>query len=76
MPNKPGLARQPCELGRDARVGRGFSEALRSDALDLLRAGATVVAVGTESFRDPAAGARIASELAALSREAGFVGHD
>ncbi len=33
------------------------------DALDLLRAGATLVAVGTESFRDPAAGARVASEL-------------
>ena len=33
------------------------------DALDLMRAGATLVAVGTESFRDPAAGLRIASEL-------------
>jgi dihydroorotate dehydrogenase (NAD+) catalytic subunit len=33
------------------------------DALDLLRAGARVVAVGTESFRDPAAGTRIAREL-------------
>jgi dihydroorotate dehydrogenase (NAD+) catalytic subunit len=32
-------------------------------ALDLLRAGADLVAVGTESFRDPAAGRRIASEL-------------
>jgi dihydroorotate dehydrogenase (NAD+) catalytic subunit len=32
-------------------------------ALDLLRAGATLVAVGTESFRDAAAGARIAREL-------------
>jgi len=32
-------------------------------ALDLLRAGATVVAVGTETFRDPAAGSRIAREL-------------
>jgi len=32
-------------------------------ALDLLRAGATLVAVGTESFRDPAAGNRIAREL-------------
>ena len=37
------------------------------DALDLLRAGATLVAVGTESFRDPAAAARIAQELAALA---------
>jgi dihydroorotate dehydrogenase (NAD+) catalytic subunit len=33
------------------------------DALDLIRAGATLVAVGTESFRDPAAGLRIAAEL-------------
>ena len=37
-----------------------------SDALDLMRAGASLVAVGTESFRDPAAGERIASELAEL----------
>jgi dihydroorotate dehydrogenase (NAD+) catalytic subunit len=33
------------------------------DALDLMRAGAQLVAVGTESFRDPAAGARVAAEL-------------
>jgi dihydroorotate dehydrogenase (NAD+) catalytic subunit len=32
-------------------------------ARDLLDAGATVVAVGTESFRDPLAGARIAAGL-------------
>jgi dihydroorotate dehydrogenase (NAD+) catalytic subunit len=32
-------------------------------AFDLLRAGATLVAVGTESFRDPGAGSRIAREL-------------
>lgn len=37
------------------------------DALDLLRAGATLVAVGTENFRDPAAGRRIASELEQLA---------
>jgi dihydroorotate dehydrogenase (NAD+) catalytic subunit len=36
------------------------------DALDLMRAGASLVAVGTESFRDPAAGVRIASELSEL----------
>ena len=36
------------------------------DALDLISAGAEVVAVGTESFRDPAAGARIAAELSEL----------
>jgi len=39
------------------------------DADDLLRAGATLVAVGTESFRDPLAGRRVAAELAALRRE-------
>ena len=33
------------------------------DARELLDVGATLVAVGTESFRDPAAGARIAAEL-------------
>ncbi len=35
-----------------------------SHARDLLDVGATLVAVGTESFRDPATGARIALELA------------
>jgi dihydroorotate dehydrogenase (NAD+) catalytic subunit len=33
-------------------------------AHELISAGATLVAVGTESFRDPSAGTRIASELA------------
>jgi dihydroorotate dehydrogenase (NAD+) catalytic subunit len=33
------------------------------DAADLIRAGADLVAVGTESFRDPAAGSRILAEL-------------
>ncbi|MFN2612178.1 MAG: HisA/HisF-related TIM barrel protein, partial [Solirubrobacterales bacterium] len=33
------------------------------DARDFLAAGAQLVAVGTESFRDPMAGRRIASEL-------------
>jgi dihydroorotate dehydrogenase (NAD+) catalytic subunit len=41
------------------------------DAADLLDAGATCVAVGTESFRDPAAGRRIAAELRLLRAEAG-----
>ena len=36
------------------------------DALDLLRAGASLVAVGTESFRDPAAGSRVAKQLSEL----------
>jgi dihydroorotate dehydrogenase (NAD+) catalytic subunit len=48
-------------------VGMGGVQRGR-DALDLIRAGATLVAVGTESFRDPAAGARIAAELAAVHR--------
>jgi dihydroorotate dehydrogenase (NAD+) catalytic subunit len=37
------------------------------DALDFLAAGARAVAVGTESFRDPAAGRRVAAELRALT---------
>jgi dihydroorotate dehydrogenase (NAD+) catalytic subunit len=37
------------------------------DALELLQAGATLVAVGTESFRDPRAGAGVATELAELT---------
>jgi len=36
-------------------------------AADFLAAGATAIAIGTESFRDPAAGRRIAAELAALA---------
>lgn len=44
-------------------VGMGGVQSGRH-ARDLLDAGATVVAVGTESFRDPLAGARIAAELA------------
>jgi dihydroorotate dehydrogenase (NAD+) catalytic subunit len=43
-------------------VGMGGVQRGR-DAVDLIRAGATLVAVGTESFRDPAAAVRIASEL-------------
>ena len=35
-------------------------------AADLLRAGAEIVAVGTESFRDPLAGERVSRELEAL----------
>jgi dihydroorotate dehydrogenase (NAD+) catalytic subunit len=34
------------------------------DAAEMIRTGATLVAVGTENFRDPAAGSRIAEELA------------
>jgi dihydroorotate dehydrogenase (NAD+) catalytic subunit len=43
-------------------VGMGGVQRGR-DALDLILAGATLVGVGTESFRDPLAGARIAAEL-------------
>jgi dihydroorotate dehydrogenase (NAD+) catalytic subunit len=46
-------------------IGMGGVQSGR-DAQDLLRAGADLVAVGTESFRDPVAGSRIASELGAL----------
>jgi dihydroorotate dehydrogenase (NAD+) catalytic subunit len=46
-------------------IGMGGVQSGR-DALDLIRAGADLVAVGTESFRDPVAGSRIAAELAAL----------
>jgi dihydroorotate dehydrogenase (NAD+) catalytic subunit len=44
-------------------VGMGGVQSSRH-ATDLIAAGATLVAVGTESFRDPLAGARIAEELA------------
>jgi dihydroorotate dehydrogenase (NAD+) catalytic subunit len=46
-------------------VGMGGVQRGR-DALDLLRAGASLVAVGTESFRDPAAGSRVAKQLSEL----------
>jgi dihydroorotate dehydrogenase (NAD+) catalytic subunit len=37
-----------------------------ADALDLMRAGASLVAVGTESFRDPEAGLRVTKQLSEL----------
>jgi dihydroorotate dehydrogenase (NAD+) catalytic subunit len=40
------------------------------DARDFMDAGASLIAVGTESFRDPAAGRRIGSELAEPGRRA------
>jgi dihydroorotate dehydrogenase (NAD+) catalytic subunit len=53
-------------------IGMGGIESGRN-AADFLRAGATCVAVGTENFRDPAAGRRIAAELRVISRdERGF----
>jgi dihydroorotate dehydrogenase (NAD+) catalytic subunit len=43
-------------------------------AADFLAAGASHVAIGTESFRDPAAGRRIAAELEAIhGDERGFL---
>jgi dihydroorotate dehydrogenase (NAD+) catalytic subunit len=41
------------------------------NAYDFVQAGATCVAVGTESFRDPAAGLRIRTELVALLETTG-----
>ncbi|MDX6699255.1 MAG: dihydroorotate dehydrogenase catalytic subunit [Solirubrobacteraceae bacterium] len=49
-------------------VGMGGVET-GAHARALLRAGATAVAVGTESFRDPRAGARVAEELGQLLRK-------
>ena len=46
-------------------VGMGGVTAARH-ALELLAVGATLVAVGTENFRDPCAGKRIATELKPL----------
>jgi dihydroorotate dehydrogenase (NAD+) catalytic subunit len=38
-----------------------------TDAAEFFAAGASLVAVGTENFRDPRAGSRVAAELAALA---------
>jgi dihydroorotate dehydrogenase (NAD+) catalytic subunit len=46
-------------------IGMGGIETGRH-AADFIAAGAAVVAVGTENFRDPAAGTRIADELAVI----------
>jgi dihydroorotate dehydrogenase (NAD+) catalytic subunit len=70
-----GPAVRPVALAQVADVSRRVSIpvigmggiASGRDARDFLDAGATAIAVGTESFRDPAAGRRIAEELAALS---------
>jgi dihydroorotate dehydrogenase (NAD+) catalytic subunit len=68
-----GPAIRAVALGQVARVatsvqipviGMGGVENAR-DAAALLDAGARLVAVGTENFRDPAAGNRISAELAA-----------
>lgn len=46
-------------------IGMGGIES-GADALDFLNAGASIVAVGTASFRDPGAGARVRGELEGL----------
>jgi dihydroorotate dehydrogenase (NAD+) catalytic subunit len=65
--------RSVCERVRIPAIGMGGIASGR-DARDFLLAGARCVAVGTESFRDPAAGRRIAAELAVIYRnERGFL---
>jgi dihydroorotate dehydrogenase (NAD+) catalytic subunit len=65
--------RQVSERASIPVIGMGGVASGR-DAADFMRAGSTCVAVGTESFRDPAAGLRIASELRViLRRERGFL---
>jgi dihydroorotate dehydrogenase (NAD+) catalytic subunit len=67
---------QVAEVARRVRlpvVGMGGVASGR-DAADVIAAGAACVAVGTESFRDPVAGRRVAAELdAILRRERGFL---
>jgi dihydroorotate dehydrogenase (NAD+) catalytic subunit len=65
--------RAVCERVSIPAVGMGGIASGR-DAYDFLLAGARCVAVGTESFRDPLAGRRIAGELGVIScEERGFL---
>lgn len=59
-----------CERVALPVVGMGGVQRGRH-AADLLAAGASLVAVGTESFRDPLAGRRVADELGALQAASG-----
>jgi dihydroorotate dehydrogenase (NAD+) catalytic subunit len=54
-------------------VGMGGVQSA-AHARDLLEVGATLVAVGTESFRDPLAGRRIVLDLARQSLKRDFHG--
>ncbi|MEO6857159.1 MAG: dihydroorotate dehydrogenase [Solirubrobacteraceae bacterium] len=45
-----------------------------TDALEFLHAGAGLVAVGTENFRDPSAGSRVSAELDRLASRTPFSG--
>lgn len=75
-----GPAIRPVALAQVAAVANGVSVPVigmggiqtADHARAFLDAGATLVAVGTESFRDPAAGARIASELARIRAKSGI----
>jgi dihydroorotate dehydrogenase (NAD+) catalytic subunit len=60
--------REVCKRVSIPAIGMGGIASGR-DARDFLAVGARCVAVGTESFRDPAAGRRIAAELELISRE-------
>jgi dihydroorotate dehydrogenase (NAD+) catalytic subunit len=65
--------RDVCQRVSIAAIGMGGIASGR-DARDFLAVGARCVAVGTESFRDPLAGRRIAAELALIFRdERGFL---
>ncbi len=65
--------RSVCERVSIPAIGMGGIASGR-DARDFLLAGARCVAVGTESFRDPAAGRRIGDELRVILRnERGFL---
>ncbi len=70
-----GPAIRPIAVGQVRAVARAVSLpiigmggiASGEDAVEMLAVGATLVAVGTESFRDPRAGSRIAAELSERS---------
>ena len=65
--------RSVCERVSIPAIGMGGIASGR-DARDFLLAGARCIAVGTESFRDPAAGRRIAADLGVIYRdERGFL---
>jgi dihydroorotate dehydrogenase (NAD+) catalytic subunit len=62
-----------CQRVSIPAIGMGGVQTGR-DARDFIAVGARCVAVGTESFRDPLAGSRIAADLAVISRnERGFL---
>jgi dihydroorotate dehydrogenase (NAD+) catalytic subunit len=65
---------QTLEVARAVRIpiiGMG-GIATGEHALQFLAAGAATIAVGTESFRDPEAGTRVARELSEALAKSGF----